>query len=262
YSGSTGDLLVSYDYDAWGKPTITDVVGTTESGNLIARNPYLYRGYRYDHETGLYYLQSRYYDPETGRFVNADEVMAGTNTSVEGYNLFSYCYNNPVNMIDSDGQLPKWLVDLIEDLKNFDLFNQSEEKALESHYSSIYKGAPVIRIEGDRSFSFGAIFFTKESNNRSNPEDVVRHEYGHTIQLKLMDPISYLVNIGLPSSLDLGSGEYYDKPWEITADILGGVKSRKHSKEKMIEGVVYLGGSALGPFGHMGMTMVKKECVK
>ena len=114
YSGSTGDLLVSYDYDAWGKPTITDVVGTTESGNLIARNPYLYRGYRYDQETGLYYLQSRYYDPETGRWINSDMVIAEVNTSVKGSNLFAYCFNNPVNMEDQTGAWPEWLKDAVK----------------------------------------------------------------------------------------------------------------------------------------------------
>ena len=66
-SGDTGELLVSYRYDAWGKPEITDEAGTSESAELIELNPYLYRGYRYDQETGLYYLESRYYDPETGR---------------------------------------------------------------------------------------------------------------------------------------------------------------------------------------------------
>lgn len=102
YSGSTGTLLVSYVYDAWGKPTITDEAGTTESGNLITRNPYLYRGYRYDHETGLYYLNSRYYDPETGRFLNADDHI-DTSAGAQNSNLFVYCGNDPINRIDPNG---------------------------------------------------------------------------------------------------------------------------------------------------------------
>ena len=61
-------LLVSYTYDAWGKVTATNVAGTTESATVLARNPYLYRGYRYDSKTGLYYLNSRYYDPAIGRW--------------------------------------------------------------------------------------------------------------------------------------------------------------------------------------------------
>ncbi len=69
------------------------------------KNPYRYRGYRYDTETGLYYLQSRYYNPAWGRFVNADDI----NYSVPGllltYNLYAYCLNNPVNHDDPDGNV-------------------------------------------------------------------------------------------------------------------------------------------------------------
>ena len=59
-------------------------------------------------ETGLYYLQSRYYDPAIGRFINADGVISGNGESVQGYNLFAYCNNNPVNMSDEAGHWPKW----------------------------------------------------------------------------------------------------------------------------------------------------------
>ena len=58
-----------------------------------ARNPYRYRGYYYDTETGFYYLQSRYYDPEVSRFINTDVVM--DTGSFIGTNLFAYCLNNP-----------------------------------------------------------------------------------------------------------------------------------------------------------------------
>ena len=103
YSGSTGTLLVSYTYDAWGKVTATNVAGTTESATVLARNPYLYRGYRYDSETGLYYLNSRYYDPETGRFINADGFVS-TGQGILASNMFAYCENNPVNRQDKNGQ--------------------------------------------------------------------------------------------------------------------------------------------------------------
>ena len=111
YSGTTGTLLVSYVYDAWGKVTATNVAGTTESATVLARNPYLYRGYRYDSETGLYYLNSRYYDPETGRFINADDVSnIGADGEILSYNLFCYCLNNPIARSDGDGtwSLPNW----------------------------------------------------------------------------------------------------------------------------------------------------------
>ena len=114
YSGTTGTLLVSYVYNAWGKVTATNVANTTESSMVLARNPYLYRGYRYDVETGLYYLNSRYYDPETGRFINADGFVS-TGQGILGSNMFAYCENNPVNESDSSGYASKIAVCTYED---------------------------------------------------------------------------------------------------------------------------------------------------
>ena len=71
-------------------------------------NPIRYRGYYQDFETGFYYLQSRYYDPAVRRFINADGYLF-SETNMLGYNIYSYCINNPVNMYDSTGQLPKWI---------------------------------------------------------------------------------------------------------------------------------------------------------
>ena len=106
YSGTTGNLLVSYIYDAWGKVTATDVASTTESATVLAKNPYLYRGYRYDVETGLYYLNSRYYDPGTCRFINPDDTSyLGVNSGINSYNLFAYCGNNPINLVDYSGNI-------------------------------------------------------------------------------------------------------------------------------------------------------------
>jgi len=67
-------------------------------------NPFRYRGYYYDYETGWYYLQSRYYDPTVARFLNADGIV-GANGGIQGYNLFAYCNNNPVMGYDPYG---KW----------------------------------------------------------------------------------------------------------------------------------------------------------
>ena len=88
----------SYSYDAWGNPTgIYDDYTT-----LATLNPFRYRGYFYDDETGFYYLQSRYYDPEVGRFINADGY-ASTGQGILGYNQFAYCLNNPVRFLDDSG---------------------------------------------------------------------------------------------------------------------------------------------------------------
>ena len=106
-----GNMLARYTYDAWGKPlTITDGAGADVSGNAghIANvNPFRYRGYYYDKESGLYSLLSRYYDPVTGRFINADDsdVLFEDQDNLVEHNLFTYCLNNPINMIDEDGRL-------------------------------------------------------------------------------------------------------------------------------------------------------------
>jgi RHS repeat-associated protein len=103
-----GDVVVSYSYDTWGKLlSITGILADT----VGVKNPYRYRGYMYDTETGLYYLQSRYYDPEIGRWINAD-IMVDNGMGILGTNMYGYCINNPVNMIDDSGEIPKWIVDI------------------------------------------------------------------------------------------------------------------------------------------------------
>ena len=101
---SNGAEVVSYSYDAWGK--ISSISGSL-ADTVGEKNPYLYRGYRYDSETGLYYLQSRYYNPDWGRFVNADST-AGKVGILLAHNVFAYSLNNPVNMDDPSGNWPKW----------------------------------------------------------------------------------------------------------------------------------------------------------
>lgn len=91
---------VLYTYDSWGK--VLNITGTLAS-TLGADNPLRYRGYVYDTETGLYYLQSRYYSPDWKRFINADSLM-DTGTSPIGTNMFAYCENNPIMKVDFDGQ--------------------------------------------------------------------------------------------------------------------------------------------------------------
>ena len=98
---STGAVVVSYVYDAWGRPisktgTLASTLGTVQ--------PFRYRGYVYDEETGLYYLRSRYYDSNTCRFLNADTILHGESMPITSH-LFSYCDNSPVITVDEDGQI-------------------------------------------------------------------------------------------------------------------------------------------------------------
>ena len=96
-----GTKLVSYTYDAWGNiETYThDVSGTNFNATY---NPFRYRGYYYDSELGFYYLNSRYYDPETGRFISEDGYVS-TGQGILGYNMFAYCRNEPVFRKDAYG---------------------------------------------------------------------------------------------------------------------------------------------------------------
>ena len=98
---ANGNRVVEYTYDAWGKLISTSGTLATSLG---ADNPFRYRGYYYDTETGLYYLMTRYYDPEVCRFISADVYMT-TGQGVLGGNMWAYCLNNPANMTDSNGEI-------------------------------------------------------------------------------------------------------------------------------------------------------------
>jgi len=116
YDGA-GAVIANYNYDAWGNViSVTDANGAaiTDSTHIANVNPLRYRGYYYDSETGFYYVSSRYYDPEVGRWINADNVIAGVGGDLKGYNLFAYCFNNPVNMDDQAGNWPKWIKNTVK----------------------------------------------------------------------------------------------------------------------------------------------------
>ncbi|MCL2313212.1 MAG: RHS repeat-associated core domain-containing protein [Firmicutes bacterium] len=110
----SGNIIVNYTYDSWGKLiSITDENGkdvTYDESHIGYINPLRYRSYYYDVETKLYYLLSRYYDAETGRFLNEDDreclkQNGFSDTDIDEYNnLYIYCYNNPINYVDEDGR--------------------------------------------------------------------------------------------------------------------------------------------------------------
>ena len=103
YDAAKSSMVISYTYDAWGRLVGKD--GTSSDyAQLEMNNPLLYRGYQYDYETGFYYLQSRYYDPSVGRFLNADDTaFLGASGTLLSWNLFAYCENNVVNGSDPFG---------------------------------------------------------------------------------------------------------------------------------------------------------------
>lgn len=98
--------MVSYEYDDWGMPTITSD-GSTLGNELATLNPFMYKGYFYDSEIKMYYLKSRYYDPDLGRFINADAEVGSVGETM-GMNLYAYCKCNPIGYSDENGNWPKW----------------------------------------------------------------------------------------------------------------------------------------------------------
>ena len=105
---SEQSVVANYHYDAWGKLlSITDANGNaiTSQSHAATLNPLRYRGYVYDNETGFYYLNSRYYDPNLRRFISEDGFVS-TGQDITGYNMFVYVYNNPMKYSDHNGLLP------------------------------------------------------------------------------------------------------------------------------------------------------------
>lgn len=105
-----GTVVANYYYDAWGN--VTQITGNTA---LAQTNPLRYRSYYYDSETGFYYVSSRYYDPEIGRFISPDttDVLTATPMGLTDKNLYAYCDNNPVVRVDHGGQFWETVFDVI-----------------------------------------------------------------------------------------------------------------------------------------------------
>ncbi len=124
-------LIATYEYDEWGKvKTVRDATGAilTDPAHLANRNPFRYRGYHYDTETGFYYLQSRYYDPAISRFINADSY-GSTGQAFLGTNMFAYCNNNCSSRADVAGTAPG------------DLFGSVDDAAID--FANCYNGLSI-----------------------------------------------------------------------------------------------------------------------
>ena len=250
---TSGTAVVTYTYDAWGKLLSTDGSMASTLGVL---NPLRYRGSVYDTETGLYYLQSRYYDPEVGRFINGDACTT-TGIGLLGNNMFAYCNNNPANLEDSTGSVPipsgqsdpesmlhggnnsnRIIVHfprpniIVEELPDY--LNKDPQVVLESEGLSFYNGVPVLKVNlgNGGGFSCGVIILDDSYVANDIGIDVLNHEYGHCLQMKEIGAWSYYDMVVKPSlagafltKVGIIPYEYYHSlPWEYVADVYGGVQ--------------------------------------
>ncbi len=247
--------------------------GDPEYRDIAELNPFRYRGYYYDEETGLYYLQSRYYDPEIGRFMTIDSINYADPETINGLNLYAYCGNNPVNNIDPEGHL--FLASLLlvgaaillftpiggavvqtvvsvasyggaavasiwdEDIRNemnaihWNPFNGDESAVMGSNKVSFYKGVPVFSVNNKG----GSMSLGAIWFDKSQGAEVLKHERGHNTQLMSMGLGNYILQIGIPSLCKNDD----NTPWELSASILGdsGLSSSATDKEKMNSSIYF-----------------------
>ena len=193
--------VVEYSYDAWGN--IISTTGTLAS-TLGTANPIRYRSYYYDTETGWYYLQSRYYNPEWGRFINADNYV-NANGDLIGFNMFAYCSNNPVMFVDPCGEC----------VHQWDFWNDCDEcggETVKDKWNSFVDG-----FKETKEFLEEEKIKFKNSDGTSSLYDNQRKHHGrkkYHEQLLVISPISAdatplnsCVNIG-------GSFTFYTGGWE------------------------------------------------
>ncbi len=146
---SNGTAVVQYKYDAWGKPisktgSMASTLGTVQ--------PFRYRGYVYDEETGLYYLRSRYYNPSCCRFVNADALIF-SDTRLLMDDQYLYCRNNPICRIDNFGYEDNWAMEKFDDEVN--VTPENTELAGGYHVPSGGGGPTNIYQIGETTYTFG-----------------------------------------------------------------------------------------------------------
>ncbi len=207
-------LIAKYEYDAWGNHIVKYL---DSSGNFVAtesdfcyndisninrfianKNPFRYRGYYYDFETGLYYLNSRYYDPEIGRFINVDNIniINALKYYNNGVNLFSYCLNNPISFIDNLGNYPVQNYQIIKTLiaKDFNLTGNTASMYYRKHLVNNFF---VRFLIGDISIT--QIVNLQENNNLFYTSTSIGNEgtsYGAGMNLGNLLGIEFVGNIG------------------------------------------------------------------
>ena len=180
-NSATHILAARYSYDPYGNPTsMTNGAGTavSQTSNTIAAiNPFRYRGYRYDGDTGLYYLRSRYYDPVSCRFVNADKYVS-TGQGQLGHNMFAYCNNNPVRYDDPTGTKLDGLYTYVNDGGSSGSTNGSSENEQARMDSCSISSHDLNRRPN--TGEPGSTYYSPNGDTRTyGPDGMPQHDYDH-----------------------------------------------------------------------------------
>lgn len=183
-----GKIVVSYTYDTWGR--IVANVGSMAS-TLGQLNPFRYRSYCYDEETGLYYLNSRYYDPVTGRYLNPDVVLGANDMDPMSYNLYVYCNNDPVNRMDPTGHFFEWVKNTVNKVVNTvkNIFN-TITGAITSGVQAFFNGCETLgRAIGNVYNDFTNTVSRGISNFRSGGGSYTPYDAGYSVATSAAEEI-------------------------------------------------------------------------
>ena len=218
--------IVTYSYDAYGN--ILSMVDNS-TNNIGEVNPFRYRSYYYDVEANLYYLNSRYYNPETGRFLNADGI-GGANMDITSYNLYSYVSNNPINNVDESGK--GFWTDLLKSIFQYPINKANKQLSktntpLKKVTNPIKTKNPgtnktteaIVKISANSKVSYSVGLSVGKGNlsadvsyggeiapNSRIDKSYLSIEYGSSygIGLPLYPHVSYEIDLGIKNPLDLG----------------------------------------------------------
>lgn len=201
-----GEIILSYSYDVWGNVTFsaTSISNMLLAVTLSSVNPFTYRGYCYDFDIGMYYLQSRYYDPQICRFINADSTdYLGATGSLLSYNLFAYCENDPMGMLDYNGYAASGFPNTTDKnkiintcIKTFE--SSSNKKLFSNSYSKInccwnYSCYSIVYYSSGKNKGLCYIYYTDNLSPKVLNQPHSKRLVGRVICLTVSEWKAYIV---------------------------------------------------------------------
>ena len=203
----------------------------------------------------MYYCKSRYYYPKIKRFIEPADVSSLNPSNINGLNLYAYASNNPIGIVVTGSYNYNTASNYMQVTSDFfKVQTITTDKEVKYGFQGFYKGVPTFYFEHDliSSFSFGFIFI----NTKYEKENTLDHEWEHTRQLLLLGVGDFFNGIALHSMLCAGKTlllgdnnffrkNYYKFPWEITADMFGGVTRDEHTDTAKALGIAYLASAEL-----------------